>query len=102
MLLDLFAQNPDKNFSIKQLFTNIGAANHPTKMLVLDVLSELVLDDYLTTDGNGNYRSAIRSNVMEGTFQRKRNGRNSFVPDDGGKSILVCERNSLHLSLIHI
>ncbi len=96
MLLDLFAQNPDKNFSIKQLFTNIGAANHPTKMLVLDVLSELVLDDYLTTDGNGNYRSAIRSNVMEGTFQRKRNGRNSFVPDDGGKSILVCERNSLH------
>ena len=33
---------------------------------------------------------------MEGTFQRKRNGRNSFVPDDGGQSILVCERNSLH------
>ena len=33
---------------------------------------------------------------MEGTFQRKRNGRNSFIPDDGGKNILVCERNSHH------
>ena len=56
----------------------------------------LVLADYLTTDGQGHYRYAVRQQVMEGTFQRKRNGRNSFVPDDGGKSILVAERNALH------
>ena len=94
-LLDLFEQNPGKDFEVKEIFHHIYAKNHPSKMLALDVLSELVLDDYLSTDGEGHYRTAQRSQVMEGTFQRKRNGRNSFVPDDGGKSILVCERNSL-------
>lgn len=95
-LLDLFASEPKREFSVKEIFDFIHAANHPAKMLTMDALSELVLDDYLTSDNKGNYRNAVRSNVMEGTFQRKRNGRNSFLPDDGGKCILVCERNSLH------
>ena len=81
---------------LSDLFAAVRATNHPTKMLVMDALQELVMDDYVATDREGHYRSAMRSNVMEGTFVRKRNGRNSFVPDDGGQSILVCERNSLH------
>ena len=94
-LLELFEQHPATPFTVKDIFFHLHAKNHPTKMLTLDVLGELVLDDYLATDGQGNYRSAQRSHVMEGTFQRKRNGHNSFIPDDGGKSILVCERNSM-------
>lgn len=96
LLLDLFASHSSENYNVKDIFRTIRATNHPAKMLTLDVLSELVLDDYLATDGKGNYRYAIRSQVMEGTFQRKRNGHNAFIPDDGGKSILVCERNSRH------
>ena len=95
-LLDLFDQHAGRRYKVDELFGELRAKNHPSKMLVLDVLKELVLDDYLATDGRGSYYSAVRSQVMEGTFQRKRNGRNSFVPDDGGQSILVCERNSLH------
>ena len=96
MLSDLFAAEPNREWHVKDLFAAVRATNHPTKMLVMDALQELVMDDYVATDREGHYRSAMRSNVMEGTFVRKRNGRNSFVPDDGGKSILVCERNSLH------
>lgn len=95
-LVDLFNDNPEKEYDVKELFTQLKANNHPAKMIIMDALSDLVLDDYISTDGNGHYRNAVRSNVMEGTFVRKRNGRNSFVPDDGGKSILVCERNSMH------
>ena len=95
-LLELFDQHAGRRYKVDELFSELRAKNHPSKMLVLDVLKELVLDDYLATDGRGSYYSAVRSQVMEGTFQRKRNGRNSFVPDDGGQSILVCERNSLH------
>ena len=95
-LVNLFNANPEKEYNVKEIFESMHASSHPAKMVVLDALSELVLDDYVTTDGAGKYRNAARSNVMEGTFVRKRNGRNSFVPDDGGKSILVCERNSLH------
>lgn len=94
--MDMFYAEPEREFNVKDIFRRFKAVNHPAKMVVLDSLSELVLDDYVSTDGNGTYRNAVRSNVMEGTFVRKRNGRNSFVPDDGGKSILVCERNSLH------
>ncbi len=95
-LCRLFADNPGEEFNVKKLFTMFQANNHPAKMIIVDALGDLVLDDYISTDNQGNYRNAVRSNVMEGTFQRKRNGRNSFIPDDGGKSILVCERNSLH------
>lgn len=95
-LVDLFNEFPEKEYDVKDLFAHFKASNHPAKMIVMDALNDLVLDDYVTSDGQGHYRNAVRSNVMEGTFVRKRNGRNSFVPDDGGKSILVCERNSLH------
>ncbi|MGN1354479.1 MAG: ribonuclease R [Alloprevotella sp.] len=96
LLLDTFNAHPDESFSVKKIFQMVDAKKHPAKMLVMDALEDLVLDDYINTDGHGNYSAAVRSNVMEGTFRRKRNGHNSFEPDDGGKSILVCERNSMH------
>ena len=95
-LQELFENSPGRKWQVKDLFAELKALNHPTKMLVLDVLKELILDDFLATDGKGAYYTAARSQVMEGTFVRKRNGRNSFVPDDGGQPILVCERNSHH------
>ena len=95
-MLDLFEQNPKKDFKVKDIFHELHAANHPQKMLTLDVLDDLILNDYIARDAFGNYRYAVRSQVMEGTFVRKRNGRNSFLPDDGGQSILVTERNSGH------
>lgn len=96
LLLDLFEESMGRKINVKDIFHYLRAVNHPAKMLILDVLKELVLDDYLATDGQGMYQTADRSQVMEGTFVRKRNGRNSFVPDDGGQPILVCERNSHH------
>lgn len=96
LLLDLFEESQGRKINVKDIFHYLRAVNHPAKMLILDVLKELVLDDYLATDGQGMYQTADRSQVMEGTFVRKRNGRNSFVPDDGGQPILVCERNSHH------
>ncbi len=96
LLLDTFNAHPDESFSVKKIFQMVDAKKHPAKMLVMDALEDLVLDDYINTDGHGNYSAAVRSNVMEGIFRRKRNGHNTFEPDDGGKSILVCERNSMH------
>lgn len=96
LLLSFFEENPDRDFGIKTLFQAIHASTHPAKMLTIDVLAELVADDYLTVQEGSIYRYAIRSQVMEGTFQRKRNGRNTFTPDDGGIPILVFERNSRH------
>jgi len=96
-LLCLFEQSQGKTVSIKEIFRMIGAQNHPTKMLTIEVLSDLVFDDYLTTDKQGNYIHQPRqSQVIEGIFHKKKNGHNVFCPDDGGKEILVGERNSHH------
>lgn len=95
-LLTLFEMNPNKELDIKYIFRNLRAQTHPAKMLVMDVIDDLVLDDYIARTAEGIYRRVHRSNDMVGTFRRKRNGHNIFVPDDGGKDILVCERNSMH------
>lgn len=95
-LLTLFEMNPNKELDIKYIFRNLRAQTHPAKMLVMDVIDDLVLDDYIARTAEGVYRRVHRSNDMVGTFRRKRNGHNIFVPDDGGKDILVCERNSMH------
>ena len=96
-LLVLFEQSQGQQLEVKTIFSMVGALTHPAKMLVLDVLKELVLDDFLSTDQKGNYRHAERAaQLIEGTFRRKRNGHNVFVPSDGGKDILVTELNAHH------
>lgn len=96
-LLVVFEQTGGETVNVKDIFRLVGATTHPAKMTVIDVLNELVFDDYLTTDQKGNYRHDMRDvQVIEGIFRRKKNGHNVFVPDDGGKDILVTERNSHH------
>ena len=34
--------------------------------------------------------------VAEGTFERRANGKNSFIPEDGGEPVFVAERNSMY------
>jgi len=64
-------------------------------MLAVDVLEEMAWDDYLSQTSDKGYRLNLKTQVQEGTFIRKANGKNSFLPDDGGKPIFVSERNSM-------
>ena len=95
MLQTLFQQNPNETFSFKQIFKNLKLSTHPAKMLAVDVMDEMAWDDFLTKASDNSYRLNMKTQVQEGTFIRKPNGKNSFQPDDGGKPIFVSERNSL-------
>ena len=95
MLRTLFQQNPNETFSFKQIFRNLNLSTHPAKMLAVETMDEMAWDDYLTKAGDNAYRLNLKTQVQEGTFIRKANGKNSFQPDDGGKPIFVSERNSL-------
>ena len=96
MLQTLFQQNPNETFSFKQIFKALKLDTHPAKMLAVDVLDEMAWDDYLTKSSDNFFRLNLKTQVQEGTFIRKANGKNSFQPDDGGKPIFVSERNSLY------
>ena len=95
MLRTLFQQNPNETFSFKQIFRNLNLSTHPAKMLAVETMDEMAWDDYLAKAGDNAYRLNLKTQVQEGTFIRKANGKNSFQPDDGGKPIFVSERNSL-------
>ena len=95
MLQTLFQQNPNGTFSFKQIFRNLKLSTHPARMLAVETMDEMAWDDFLTKDGDNAYRLNLKTQVQEGTFIRKANGKNSFQPDDGSKNIFVSERNSL-------
>lgn len=95
-LLELFEKNPDKEFSLVEIYHYLKIRTHPAKSRTMDILDDLVADDELNLTSNHGYKLNVRNQVMVGTFQRKRNGRNSFLPDGEEKSILVMERNSHH------
>ena len=95
MLQTLFQQNPNETCSLKQIFRELKLSTHPAKMLAVDVMDEMAWDDFLTKASDNSYRLNLKTQVQEGTFIRKANGKNSFQPDDGGKTIFVSERNSL-------
>ena len=91
----LFQAHPNETYSLKQVFKTLRLDTHPAKMLAVDVLEEMAWDDYLSQTSDKGYRLNLKTQVQEGTFIRKANGKNSFMPDDGGKPIFVSERNSM-------
>ena len=96
MLLNYFRTKPNEAFSLKQLFQALKLTTHPGKMLCIDVIEEMVEDNFLIEVEKGRYKINDKGQILTGTFQRKSNGKNSFIPDDGGEPIFIAERNSAH------
>ena len=96
LVMNLFQTHAGEVVDIKTIFRELHLNTHPGKLLCMDVLDDLLMDDYIIERAQMRYELASKSSVMEGLFQRKHNGKNTFLPDDGGEPILVAERNSLH------
>ena len=95
LLQNLFQHNPNETFTFKQIFKALKLDTHPLKMLAIDVMEEMAWDDFLSKVSDNSYRLNLKTQVQEGVFRRKSNGRNSFLPDDGGTPVFVAERNSM-------
>ena len=96
VLQKLFTAHPDDTFTLKYIFKQLGLDTHPLKMLAVDTLEEMAWDDYLTKPSDSSYRLNNKTQVQQGRFRRKANGKNSFVPDDGSQPVFVAERNSMY------
>ncbi len=94
-LMSYFQSYPNEELSFKKIFKDLGFNTHPLKMLAIEVMEELAWDDYLSKVSATSYRLNLKGQVQEGIFRRKANGKNSFIPDDGGKPVFVAERNSM-------
>ena len=94
-LVSFFQSQPNEELSFKHIFKSLHLDTHPLKMLAIEVMEELAWDDFLSKVSSTSYRLNLKGQVQEGVFRRKANGKNSFIPDDGGKPVFVAERNSL-------
>lgn len=95
-VLDFFHAKQDEVINLKYIFSELRLTTHPLKMLCMDILADLLADDYITEVDRNKYKLNNHGVEMTGTFQRKSNGKNSFIPEGGGDPIFVAERNSAH------
>ena len=94
-LEELFSKQPGHTFSFKEIFRTLHLDTHPLKMLAIDTMEEMAWDDFLMKVSDTSYKLNDKGQVQDGTFVRKSNGKNSFLPDGGGTPIFVSERNSM-------
>lgn len=96
ILLNYFRTKLNEAFSLKQLFQALKLTTHPGKMLCIDVVEEMLEDNFLIEIEKGRYKINDKGQILTGTFVRKSNGKNSFIPEEGGEPIFIAERNSAH------
>ena len=96
LMVNLFQSKGDETVSLKDIYRTLHLDTHPAKILCMDVLEEMLFDDFIVEKPKYNYHLNVPTQVMEGVFHRKANGKNTFVPTEGGEPILVAERNSMN------
>lgn len=65
VLLEFFHTKQDEVLSLKYIFEQLHLTTHPLKMLCMDILSELSMDDYITEVDKHKYKLNIPTRQPE-------------------------------------
>lgn len=94
-IIEFFEQQPSQSFNYKQISEAIGVKRDIQRQQVFGLLEDLKNDDFLLETALGKFKLNKRGKEVTGTFERRSNGKNQLIPDDGGDGIFVAERNAL-------
>jgi len=95
-VVNLFNSFPQEIMNYKQVSAEIGATSELNRQRVATILGNLSAEDFLTQVDRGKYKLNGLGTLAIGRFERRSNGKNSFIPEDGGNPLFVAERNSMH------
>lgn len=97
-VVNFFNKNSGESFNFKQVAEKLGLKKPAEKQLIENILYDLVDDAFIVESSRGKYKSNNRGLFLEGTFERRSNGKNFFVADgdDENSHIFIAERNSAH------
>ena len=95
-VMEAFQASSKESFNYKQISKILGLEAQVQKLMVVDILYDLAADDFISEIDRGRYRYNGIGTLAVGTFTRRSNGKNSFLPEDGGTPVAVAERNSGH------
>lgn len=96
IIVSFFRKNQDQAYTLKQVTDETKLLHISEKQIAFNVISDLIEDGFIIESGKQKYKTNTRGILVEGRFERRSNGKNSFVPDDNSGSIAIAERNSLH------
>ncbi len=92
-VISFFQNTPNRLFNYRQIASRIGLTTKPQKQQLINILSELVLENFLLEPWHGRYKSNERGGCVEGKLERKSGGKIFLVPEDGGEDIFIVEKN---------
>ncbi len=95
-IIQVFKASPKEPFNYRQISSKIGVDNPVQKKQVVEILNALATDNFISEIDPGRYRYNDWGTTAVGIFTRRQNGKNSFIPEDGGTPIFIAERNSAH------
>ncbi|MBD8387946.1 ribonuclease R [Dysgonomonas sp. BGC7] len=97
-VVNFFNKHSEESFSYKQVAEKLGLKKPAEKQLINNILYDLLEDAFIIESARGKFKSNNRGIFLEGSFERRSNGKNFFIVDgdDENGHIFVAERNSAH------
>ncbi|MGL5654639.1 MAG: hypothetical protein ACRDC5_09380, partial [Vibrio sp.] len=92
--IDYFKLTPNQILNYKQICAGLELKTTPQKQLVVNILDQLTLEDFLEEVDLGRFRIKSRGNIVIGKFERRSNGKNMLIPEEGGEPVFIPERRS--------
>jgi ribonuclease R len=93
---EVFRNEPAAVYNYKQVIRRMGIKGRSQQAQVMNLLNNLAEEDVLIEIDKGRFRYNSLGTITEGVFQRRSNGRNAVLLEEGGIPIRVAERNSAH------
>lgn len=94
-IIDIFADKPGQNFNYKQIATILGIKDNPTRLMITEILYELVQEERAVELYRGRFRAHEQNVLVVGTLEMHNDGTAEVTADDG-REIFVPEFRMNH------
>lgn len=91
-VVHFFQVNPSQLVNYKQVAFDVGAKSTSEKQLLMQLLEDLVLQEFLVEPTRGKYRLDTRSGSIVGTLERRAGGKVYLVPEDGSEDVFIMDK----------
>lgn len=87
-----FEQNSSQAYNYKQIAFEIGVSSMTQKRQLIQLLEDLVLQEFLISPASGKYRIDNRTGAIVGKLERRTGGKIFLVPSEGGEDIFIMDK----------
>ena len=94
-IVEFFNQRPHSQFNYKQVAHALGLKLPAQRQKIYEILATMAQQEFLIETTPGRFKRKDRGTRVVGTFERRNNGKNQVITEEG-EEIFIAERNSMH------